>query len=138
MRPRYFEWDYELNLVKEYKRKGKCKKCGSCCRAKIVFQSIGHSYRGDKRNGSKVTNGIGLWQEVNKGKWRYFYKIISIHPNQKTCQDLNNDNNCQVYENKANICKDWPFSPICINQFPNCGYYFNEINEWKINELEAA
>lgn len=131
---KYLEWNYDTGIVTECQRLGKCKQCGKCCKAKITFE-ICKPRRNNNRNGGAMTNETGIWSEINRGRWRYFFKIKSVDLDTTKCESLTDDNLCQHHGDKDPICGWWPFSPKCIDLFPDCGYSFEKINEWQIVNL---
>lgn len=133
---RYLEWDYAADTVTEYERHGECTKCGACCEARIEF-TIHRPYKRDTRSGGRETNSRGIWQEVNTGRWRYFFRMERADPNHDTrCSELTDDNLCAMHEDKCFLCREWPFSPRCTAPFPECGYGFTEIQRGRISERE--
>ena len=132
---RYLEWDYVADTVTEYKRDGKCERCGACCGATITFTAI-HPYKRSLRGGGRVSGREGIWQEVNTGRWRYFVRVLKIEIDlPKTCGELSEDKLCTMHKDKCFLCKEWPFSPRCIAPFPECGYSFTEIQRGRISKL---
>jgi len=138
MKLRFFEWDYRTGLVTEFKRNGECKQCGLCCTFRIAFTTCGRPYKGDHHNGGKEPNGSGVWQEANRGQWRYFYQITDISPEGHRCHACGEDNLCSLQNDKPGPCRDWPMSPVCIAQFPDCGFRFETIGTWKISETKQS
>ena len=131
---RYLEWNYDNGIVTEYQRAGKCNQCGKCCKALITFQVI-KPRRGIGRKGGVTTDETGIWSEIDNGRWRYFFKITEIDFDYAGCECLNSNQLCDYHNEKENICAWWPLSPTCIEPFPDCGYSFEQINEWKMSDL---
>lgn len=131
----YFEWDYDQRRVTEYKRSGKCNQCGACCRAFITFTHVMPPRAGDSKKGGPTTDGRGVWQEVNEGRWRYFY-AITIEDGELHCQCLTEDNRCKAHDDpeRSKICQVWPITPSNIAPFPECGWSFEVVNHWPIDE----
>ncbi len=136
---RYFDWNLDNGLVIEYARGGECKKCGICCGSKIAV-TVSDPYGGKPGNGGKTTDGKGLWHEINRGRWRWFFKLKEINRDCKTqCGSLTDEGLCGKYRNvRSRLCKEWPFSPHCLEKFPSCGYEFAELNRWKATEKEMG
>ena len=132
---RYYEWDYNSMEVTEFKRKGKCLQCGQCCRARITFTFTKPARSGRACDGGGETNGEGIWQEVNRGRWRYFWKLGKIEPGTITCEALTEEGLCEAHNEKSHLCAWWPMSPRCIADFAGCGYSFEEVNHWKFDGI---
>lgn len=91
-----------------YRRKGRCKACGKCCRS---FNILGSAYESFK-----------LAQK------KYGLKLIRNDDGTYHCSMLKN-NLCLIHKNKPKVCKDAPKVP-----FPrewNCGYKFKEVKNPK-------
>ena len=134
---RYVVWDYVANWAIEYKRLGECNRCGDCCVAHVGFTTQKPYSAGRKAGGHKTSNE-GAWQEVNTGRWRHFYQLLSIVPNEGSkCPDkFTEDRLCAGHEDEERpwICKEWPFSPRCVEAFDECSYSFEEIGRWRIGK----
>jgi Fe-S-cluster containining protein len=131
---RYFEWDYPNDLVIEYRRDGSCKKCGECCRTRVAWEQS-KPFASGKAGGHDTGNNKGVWQEVSTGRWRHFFRLHPIDREDTTsCCNLDG-NICTRHKDKPWICREWPFSPICIDSFPECGYSFTEIQRSEISGL---
>ncbi len=135
---RFIEWDYDHNVATEYKRSGKCLQCGKCCRTHISFQLAGKARCGDWHNGSSATIGKGVWNELNLGRWSYFFGDVTLKDtleDAKACSWLSRkDNSCRCYEDRTRICSGWPFSLRNIEKLVGCGYGFEVVGEWEIEE----
>lgn len=128
----YREWDYNSMRVTEYKRSGECKACGACCRAHVSFSHTTPPRAGDPYKGGSTTYGKGVWQEVDMGRWSYFYEI-TVDSEEKVCGCLSDKNLCNYHEDpdRSMICRVWPIGPTCIAQFPLCGWSFECIGQWE-------
>ncbi len=133
----YYEWDEKKKICYGYVRSGKCKNCGDCCNAHIVYRVAGEDSMQDRRNGgSAKTPGLGIWSEVNKEDDRIYFSTIKIEINtDKPCSLLGEDNLCKVHDEKKAMCAEWPFNPSDLEFFPNCGYSFEEAGEWTYEEI---
>jgi Fe-S-cluster containining protein len=131
---RFYEWNYDSDIVTEYHRSGECKQCGKCCQAQITFNVV-KPRRNIGRKGGATTNELGVWSEVNLGRWSYFWKITDVDFDYDGCECQNEKGLCDYHDEKENICALWPMSPKCLEHFPDCGYAFEKTGEWKISEL---
>ena len=136
-KPRYYEWDFVANEVVKWERHGECKKCGACCKSKVQF-GFQKPFQTTKAGGH-TTDEIGIWTEVDMGRWRHFFKMQAIQLDGPGCPTLTDDNLCDGHEDdeRAWICKKWPFSPRCVAAFPDCGYSFKEAERWRMDEIEG-
>lgn len=112
----------------KYVLKGKCKKCGACCR-NILF-STKDGYVKDEK----------IFKKMQK-KHRYYrnFKISGMVSDKKDfqngaltfeCKFISKKNKCLIYPFRPLFCRDYP----SINQdliycgvtmLDNCGYYFD-------------
>jgi len=136
-RRRYVVWDYVADWAVEYKRVGECNRCGDCCEAHIGFKTE-MPYQAGRKAGGHGTNQEGIWQEVNTGRWRHFYQLLFIRPGEgsKCPNNFTKDRLCATHEDVQRpwICREWPFSPRCIEPFERCSHSFEETGRWRIGE----
>ncbi len=112
----------------KYVLKGKCKKCGACCR-NILFSTKEGYVKSEK-----------TFKEMQK-KHRYYrnFKISGIVKEKQDfqngaltfeCKFITKNNHCLIYPFRPLFCRDYP----AINQeliyqgvtmLDNCGYYFD-------------
>ena len=139
MKRRYVVWDYVANWAVEYKRLGECNRCGDCCEAHVSFKTE-KPYGAGRKAGGHRTSAEGIWQEVNAGRWRHHYQLLSIVPGggSKCPSNFTEDRLCANHKDDERpwICKEWPFSPRCVGPFDHCDYSFEEIGRWRIEEGE--
>ena len=134
---RYLEWDCVADTVIEYERHGECKQCGACCRAHIQWEQSNRFATLSKAGGRDMGAMSGIWQEVYCGRWRHFFQMLRIRPEQHTCHMLTDEGLCEGHDDvdRQWICKEWPFSPRQVMAFPGCGYSFTEIQRGRISEM---
>lgn len=125
---RYFEWDYDQNIVTEYLRFGECNQCGDCCRAEISFRVCTEPY-------GEGADQTGVWTEVQNDAQRFAIRVLDIKPKAKICSGLSNSTStCSEHMNKKPVCELWPLNPLHTEPFPDCSYAFTKIAEWQIFE----
>ena len=128
-----FVQDFFLDLhnkvfSSKYVLKGKCKKCGACCR-NILF-STKEGYIKDEN----------VFKQMQK-KHRYYrnFKISGIIENKQDfqngaltfeCKFISKDNKCLIYWFRPLFCRDYPNinSDLIYNEvemLDNCGFYFD-------------
>lgn len=112
----------------KYVLKGKCKRCGRCCR-NILF-STSEGYVKSKE----------LFLKMQK-KYRYYrnFKISGMVENKKDfqngaltfeCKFISKDNKCKIYPIRPLFCRDYPnINPALIydgvEMLDECGFYFD-------------
>jgi Fe-S-cluster containining protein len=138
---RYFEWDYNNNVVVEYERLGECNGCGDCCMALIRFFVTTKAQTTDRQetwyiagNGGVSTTGMGVWSEVQIGGKRRFYEVLEVSPGGKTCPHLTEDKRCDIHATKPLFHKVWPIMPSQVTPFERCSYSFREVGRRPIVE----
>ena len=115
-------------LSSKYVLKGKCKKCGACCR-NILF-STKEGYVKDEK----------IFLQMQK-KHRYYrnFRISGMVKNKQDfqngaltfeCKFIGNDNKCMIYWFRPLFCRDYPNvnSELIYNgveMLDNCGFYFD-------------
>ena len=119
---------YNKFFSSKYVLKGKCKKCGACCR-NILF-STKEGYVKDEK----------IFKDMQK-KHRYYRNFkISGKVENKTdfqngaltfeCKFIGTDNKCLIYWFRPLFCRDYPNinSDLIYNgveMLDNCGFYFD-------------
>ncbi len=118
----------------KYILKGKCKRCGNCCR-NILF-STKEGYIKSKE----------LFETMQK-KYPYYrnFKISGVIQDKKDfqngaltfeCKFISKDNRCKIYFFRPLFCRDYPdINPNLIyngvTMLDNCGYYFDINKDFK-------
>jgi len=136
---RYYEWDYDTKTVTEYARRGQCNKCGECCRWAVHYIGVKPYRARSLRNGSSGTTGEGVWQEIDCGRWSYYFSIANVEPGGECWNFDAAANLCKVHADagRGKICTLWPFSPRCLEHFPQCGYSFEILGTWPLEETQG-
>ncbi len=125
---------YNKLFSSRYVLKGKCKRCGACCR-NILF-SIKDGYVKDEK----------LFYEMQK-KYKYYrnYKISGILKDKKDfqngaltfeCKYISDKNLCKIYWFRPKFCRDYPnINPELIyngvTMLDGCGFYFDVNKKFK-------
>ena len=137
----YLAGDYRNKLKAAYKSimdkksEYECNKCGACCRLAVSEYSYEQlkqrAMRGDKFSSDFVSVFVPYEseEEAKKVNPEYFELLNTLVEDDKIyyyyCPKLGNDNLCTIYENRPDICKDFPHNPLKL--LPSeCSY-----NEWK-------
>jgi len=83
-------------------RKGRCNKCGDCCRHETLPARI------------QAYEKAGIP-----------YKIINVN-----CGCFDTETGlCKNYKNRPSDCRDFPLRPVDILVLPRCGYFFIAVKE---------
>ena len=137
----FVEWDYDNNTATHYERTGQCNRCGECCKADITYQAIPHlkdCVPVNPQNWWLHTDGKGTWNEVLFYGTRRFLKITKMSLDEIRCSSLSRSNKClmRLFGGWSSVlCKAWPLSPKWTELFPNCGFAFEEIEHWAIDDV---
>lgn len=140
----YLTGDYRNKLKAAYKAimdkksEYECSKCGACCKLAVSEYSYAQlkqrAMRGDKFSEDFVSVFIPYEteEEAKAVNPEYFDLLNRLVEEDKIyyyhCPKLGSNNLCTVYEDRPNICKDFPHNPLKL--LPSeCSF-----NEWK-NEV---
>lgn len=133
------EYKDKLRVLKkelmEKKKNYSCNKCGNCCKLAVSgynpMQLKQRALRGDKY--AKEFSSIYVPYESEEMAEaicpEYYNKLKELmNPNERLyfyyCSKLGADDLCSDYENRPDICRDYPFTPLKV--LPDgCGY-----SEW--------
>jgi len=123
---------FKLRLLKflgvKYIKKGKCKKCGLCC--KTIAFSI---------NNQLIKNEEELARLKKFMPYRFnHFDISGIGDYSELlfrCKYLSEDNTCKVYNFRSFFCRGYPnFNNNFLNKggktFEDCGYYYEPIESF--------
>ncbi len=119
---------YNKLFSSKYVLKGKCKKCGACCRnilfstkdgyvkSKEVFEQMQKKYK-YYRN-FKISGVVSEKQDFQNGALTFECKFIS------------KNNKCRIYLFRPIFCRDYPniipeFIYNGVTMLDKCGYYFD-------------
>ena len=140
---RFLKWDYDKDVVIEYKRFGECNGCGACCMTFIQYQMAGKMTKYPIAMGTG-TSESGVWAELRHKGMHRFMRILKIGARgiNTPCSSLAAEGQCSVHTEKSlslrgkfALCKAWPIIPEHVMEFQKCSYTFSEIGRWKISEL---
>lgn len=110
-------------------RKGRCKKCGNCCRNILLFSD-------------KDMPVVTEEQFEKIQKWDKHFRNFYISGKSETgallftCKEIDENNNCRVYFFRGLGCRSYPKTDtkFLINggkPLDGCGYYFETDKEFK-------
>ena len=138
--------EYKQKLKNTYtalmdkKEEFKCNQCGDCCRLAVSEYSYEQlkqrAYRGDKFSEDFVSVFVpyNSEEEAKMANPEYFETLGNLVEDKTYyyyCPKMK-DNLCSDYENRPNICKDFPHNPLKL--LPSkCSY-----NEWRNKVAKIA
>ena len=109
----YFEiLSYFIPQKIKYKIEGNCNKCGNCCRNIRAY-------------GLKNEKELKFMQFIFPHYKRFFIRGVDESNNIiLSCKYLNTNGECNVYNNRPKLCRDYPKKSIFLNlNMPDgCGY----------------
>ena len=119
---------YNKLFSSRYVIKGKCKKCGACCRNILFSTKDGY------------VKSPQLFKQMQQ-KYKYYrnFKISGVVNEKKDfqngaltfeCKYISKDNKCKIYFFRPLFCRDYPnvipeFIYGGVTMLDNCGYYFD-------------
>ena len=119
---------YNKFFSSKYVLKGKCKKCGNCCRNILFSTKDGYVKSKD------------LFHQMQK-KYRYYrnYRISGVVENKQDfqngaltfeCKFISKNNKCLIYPIRPIFCRNYPdINPELIyggvEMLDSCGFYFD-------------
>ena len=128
----------KLNEILAYRSKFKCVGCATCCKL-ACSEFSPEELKIKAQNGDNFANqflSIFIpYNSIEEAKKIYPEYIELLEENGEKdvyfyhCPKLTEDNRCSDYENRPQICRDFPDNPLSILP-KSCGYC-----EWK-NEIE--
>ena len=126
---RYIKYLIQKIQSSKYIRKGKCKKCGNCCR-NILLYTVDE----------KPINTEEQFEKIKE--WdKHFYNFHISGRSETgallfTCNEISDDNKCKVYFFRGIGCRQYPKknTKFLINggkPLDGCGYYFEPDKNFK-------
>ena len=124
----YLTGDYRTKLKAAYKsimdkkNNYECNKCGACCKLAVSEYSYTQlkqrAMRGDKFSEDFISVFVPYESEedAKAANTEYFELLNKLVEEDKIyyyhCPKIGKDNLCTIYENRPNICKDFPHNPL--------------------------
>ena len=119
---KYIKFFFQKILSSKYVRKGKCHRCGNCCRNILLFSD-------------KDLPVVTEEQFENIKKWDKHFNSFYISGRSETgallftCKEIDDNNRCKVYFFRGLGCRQYPKknTKFLINggkPLDGCGYYF--------------
>lgn len=117
-----------------YIRKGQCKGCGQCCRDRHQY-----GYHSEANPGALPKNAPRGTEDVEDagpqvaedwdGHWVYW--SLSVAPANIDCPAFDGVDRCSVFRTDEwpEICRKWPFLPYEMSSYPDCGFWFEKLEE---------
>ena len=119
----------QKKLVLERRKNFNCKMCGACCRLAISefspSQLLEKASRGDRFAKEYISTFSPYEKEEDAEREFPLYIQLLRESGEKVyyyhCKKVTNDNKCSDYENRPDICRDYPDNPIQMLH-PTCSY----------------
>lgn len=108
-------------------RKGECNNCGWCCQFEAVHQCTASSPDGQPLSLSDQTFYTLRGGTVHENGKQVRYLMYAYLP----CEAHVADQGCSIYENRPDICRNFPSSPEQIEGSP-CSYWFETEENGKL------
>lgn len=125
---KYIKFFISLIQSSKYKRKGKCKKCGNCCRNILLYVE---------------DEPIKTKEQFEKVKeWdKHFRNFLISGKGEKgellfTCREIDENNRCRMYFFRGLGCRIYPHPDTKFltnggKPLDGCGYYFETDRKFK-------
>ena len=123
----YLSGDYKQKLkasydqIMENKKEYSCNCCGACCKLAVSEYSYEQlkqrAMRGDKYSEDFVSVFVPFEKEedakaINPEYFELLNELVDDRVYYYYCPKLGEDNLCTIYENRPNICRDFPHNPL--------------------------
>lgn len=110
-----------MSLTGEQSRKGSCLEgCGACC--KFIRLQVNPQYKDED-----ISNWIGLHGISLRSTTNALFAYVPLR-----CEMLSEDDRCMAYDDRPNVCRNWPTSQVEIDDLHEfvgeevCGYFFED------------
>lgn len=117
--------------ILEYRREFKCTGCATCCRLACSEFSYAELQEKAKNGDNFATQFISVfvpYEDVEEPKRIYpeYFELLNEKLNGEKvyfyhCPKLTEENRCPDYENRPQICRDFPDNPLSLLP-KSCGY----------------
>lgn len=120
---------FQRNLILERRKNYKCAMCGACCRLAISefspVELLDKASRGDGYAKEFIATFKPYEYKEDAEKEFKLYVDLIKESGEKVyyyhCDKVTADNKCSCYENRPNICRDYPDNPIQMLH-PTCAF----------------
>lgn len=133
----------KLKQIHDYRHEFECNKTGTCCHlasSEFSYEELKEKAKNGDNFASQFTGIFIPYESVDEAK-KVFPEYIdfifsTLGENEKIyfyhCPNIGTDNLCSNYENRPQICRDFPNNPLTLLP-PQCSF-----NEWKEEVTVAA
>ncbi len=121
-----------VSFINDLKLKSKCSGCGICCRFAVSEYSYNELEQKAKKGDNYAAQFISIFVPYDSPDEyeNIFPQYIKLLSGQKYyvyhCPKVTEDNKCPEYDNRPQICKDFPDNPAGFLP-PSCGFM-----DWKL------
>jgi Fe-S-cluster containining protein len=133
----------KIEEIIKYRENFQCKRTGICCRlacSEFSYQELLEKAKNGDNFAGQFTAIFAPYRDIEAAREVYsdYVDLVlsKIDESEKTnfyyCKHLINTNQCTIYENRPQICRDFPDNPLSIIP-PVCGFY-----QWREEVIVAA
>lgn len=133
----------KLVQLKEYRKNEKfqCKMCGACCKLAVSEFSPDELKEKATAGDNFATQFLSVfipYENIEDAKKNYpeYFELIKNTTDEKAyyyhCPKVTSDNKCPIYDERPQICKDFPDNPFAFLP-KTCGY-----KKWKSEVLNDS
>jgi len=133
----------KLNEIEKYRQTFKCQKTGTCCRlasSEFSYEELKHKAQNGDNFARQFTSVFIPYDSIEKAREIYSEYIDMVEARLDAdekiyfyhCPYVTDENLCSIYENRPQICREFPNNPLAILP-ANCGFH-----EWKDEVLVAS
>jgi Fe-S-cluster containining protein len=133
----------KLQDIESFRQTFKCKRTGTCCRlasSEFSYEELKHKAKNSDNFAGQFTSIFIPYDDIEEAR-KIFPEYIDVVESRLDaeekiyfyhCPHITDENSCSIYEDRPQICRDFPNNPLAILPF-TCGY-----NEWKDEVFVAA
>ncbi len=121
----------------EYRRLGSCNQCGKCCCKHTITYKMTTQLAG--RSGGEMSeedyDDWSDWEDWSvfyaQGVWWYFL-VTDMTDKPNVCGCLTDEGRCSIWQDPLKfkpVCRYWPWHPSETENFPECGFSFEKVEE---------
>ena len=133
----------KLEDIEKYRQTFKCQKTGTCCRlasSEFSYEELKHKAQNGDKFAQQFTSVFIPYGSIDEAREIYpdYIDIVEARLDADEgiyfyhCPHVSDENLCTIYENRPQICREFPNNPLAILP-ANCGFH-----EWKEEVLVAS
>jgi Fe-S-cluster containining protein len=133
----------KLKEIDLYRSQFSCKKTGTCCKlasSEFSYEELKEKAQNGDNFASQFTSIFIPYKNIEEAKKVFpdYMEVVNDYMDSDEkiyfyhCPHITEDNLCSIYEDRPQICSDFPNNPLAILP-PNCGFC-----EWKEEVIVAT